>query len=634
MSLGAKGAGSRLGLVVDIQTVQSVRFGERGIPRYAGDYSRALLRAGAPVVGLAMNPTLPVPRGLHPELADSAQLCWNTAREIGRLRERGPLAYHVMSTLEANRPVQGTLPRHAVRGDVPLVCTLYDLIPERLKVFEPRSQFARLYELRRNLVRSSELVFTISDATRRDALELLGLDPERVINVGTGASEFFCPPAPHERPLDVVARHVPDLGRPFVMGVTGVFGLDTRKNTEGLIAAFARLPGPVRRAHQLVVACRLSAEDRSRWLQVGVDHGLTEGELVITGYVSDLVLRALYRSAAVFVYPSLYEGFGLPPLEAARCECATITSNTSALPEVLSFPEATFDPRDTQELAALLERSLVDDEFRTSLRTAAVAAGRRHTWERVAQRAIAGYRRLDPPRLRSSRRLRIALVGPLPPAQAVTAARNHDLALRLAERCHLDCIADGVTRGPTTRRNYGIFPSRAFGPHVSPYGYDAVFYTLAPGREHDRTYEKALGYPGIVWFHDIALADLYLEFARARFLDDEGRQFMTNTLRNHYRERFPDELVAGEDWGSPDAYERYGAFMAGELAAKSRGSIVGSDEERQKLELDIGPSARPPRTWVLPAAGAATTESSSWTVDDIVESVLEIARWDRAVRER
>ncbi|MFN2607042.1 MAG: glycosyltransferase family 4 protein [Acidimicrobiales bacterium] len=642
MSDGPGGARTSLGLVVDIQTVQSVRFSERGIPRWTSDFSRALLRAGAPVVGLAMNPTLPVPRTLHPDLAAAPQLCWNTARHVGALADAGPIAYHVMSILEGNRPVQAALPPHALRGDVPLVCTVYDVIPERRKVFEPGSQFARLYELRRNLVRSADLVFTISESTRTDVLELMGLDADRVVNVGTGCSEFFQLPARGERPRQLVAAALPAVTRPFVLGVTGVFGMDLRKNTEGLIAAFAALSPATRRAHQLVVTCQLSDDDRARWLRIGADHGLADGELVLSGFVPDAVLRALYQSAAVFVYPSLYEGFGLPALEAARCGCPTITSNTSAMPEILRFPDATFDPVDGAQFADVLERALVDGAFRTSLRGAGVWASRHHTWERVAHRAVDAYGRLDPPRPRRRRRppLRIALVGPLPPTATVTATRNQALVERLADRCHLDCVADGASGTAPAARRHRIFPPAAFGTVLSPYGYDAIFYTLASGRDHDRTFELALCYPGIVWFHELALADLHLEFARARFLDDGGREFMTNTVRHQYRERAPEHLLASDDWARPEAYERTGTLMVGELAGKSRGSVVASDRARRALEVDAGPYARLPPTWVVPPAGADDGAASGGgagrlaTVDDLVEAVLQIAGEDRTVRAR
>jgi glycosyltransferase involved in cell wall biosynthesis len=592
-------------LVLDVQTTQSLRFSERGIPRYTADYSRALLHAGAPVAGLLLNPLLPHPKRLPTDVARAPQLRWNTAQAFRALLAEGPLAYHVMSPLESPRPVQATLPPFVMGSGVPLVCTVYDMIPEILKVFEPGTPFARLYGLRREMLRRADLLFAISRSTRNDAIRLLGVDPERVVEVGTGASDFFHPPTPHDRPADLVAQHVPAVDRPYVLTVTGAFGLDTRKNTEGVIAAFAALPRGLRGEHQLVVACTLNEDDEDRWQALAAGHGLRPGQVVFTGFVADIGLRALYQQASVFVNASLYEGFGLPALEAARCGAPTITSNTSSLPEILDWPPATFDPADNEDIARVMERALVDDGFRADLRAAAERAAATHTWERVAARAIEGYGRLDPPPARRPRRhsarLRIALVGPFPPSSSGTAVFNQRLAAVLADRCDLDCFADGpLDRPPPQGRPFRIFPASSFGRFLSPYSYDAVFYALADDTRHSGTYELALCYPGIVWLHDLHIAGLYLAFSHARFDDDGAREFMLNTLRHHYGTRAPEHLIDSEAWSSSPAYEEAGARLAGELASKSRGAVVGSEAAAALLRADAGPFPRLPPSWVIP----------------------------------
>jgi len=373
-------------VVVDVQTTQSLLFGERGIPRYTADLCRALVRAGGPVAAFALNPSLPWPRHMHPELARSPLLAWNTSRLFQRLDGdgSGPLAYHVMSPFEGPRPVQTALPSYVFRHGLPLVCTVYDLIPEIFDVFPKATTYGRVYRLRRDMLCRADLLLAISRSTRLDAIQWLGVDPGRVVDIGTGASEYFRPPAEGDRPAALLATHVPDLRRPFVMAITGVFGLDTRKNTEVLMDAYARLPAAVRREHQLAVTCRITEADREVWRERGRSLGLADDELVVTGYLPDAALRAMYQRAALFVYPSRYEGFGLPALEAVRCGCPTITSNTSAMPEILDWEPATFGPDDTDGLADLMERSLTDESLRAKLRDVGTAAAARHTWDRVA----------------------------------------------------------------------------------------------------------------------------------------------------------------------------------------------------------------------------------------------------------
>lgn len=593
-------------LVIDIQTTQSVRFSERGIPRYTAEYSLALLRAGAPVSAFMLNPLLPHPRRLPADVVEAPQLRWNTAQNLRVLADQGPTAYHVMSVLESVRPVQATLPPFVMGSGMPLVCTVYDMIPEVLKVFEPGSSFATLYGLRRELIRSADLIFAISSSTRADIIRLLGVDPDRVVEIGTGGSDFFRPPSSYERPGDLIAVHVPAVTRPYVLTVTGAFGLDNRKNTEGVMAAFASLPPDLRDAHQVVVACTLNDEDAARWHALALELGLTEGQLVLTGFVADVALRALYQQASVFVNASFYEGFGLPALEAARCGCPTITSNTSSLPEILEWPPATFDPTSREEMSTVMERALVDDDFRADLRKAAAGASAKHTWDHVAAKALDGYTRLDPPhRPRRPRRppapLRLALVGPFPPSASESALFNQRLAAQLAGRCELDCFADGpFDRPPATGRRFRIFPGSAFGRFLSPYSYDAVFYVLADDGRHSATYEQSLCYPGIVWLHDLHIANLYLAFSEARFVDDSrAREFMLNTLRAHYASRAPEYLVEAERLSSA-AFEEAGARLGADVATKSCGVIVGSTLARALLQVDAGPFPRLPPAWVVP----------------------------------
>lgn len=593
-------------LVIDIQTTQSVRYSERGIPRYAADYCLALLHAGAPVSAFMLNPVLPHPRRLPGGVVEAPQLRWNTAQTFRAVADQGPVAYHVMSTLESVRPVQATLPPFVMGSGVPLVCTVYDMIPEVLKVFEPGSSFATLYGLRREMIRRADLIFAISSSTRADIIRLLGVDAERVVEIGTGSSDFFRPPSPHERPTDLLAVHVPAVTRPYVLTVTGVFGLDMRKNTEGVMAAFASLPRDLRDAHQVVVACALNDEDEARWHALALELGLTEGQVVLTGFVPDVALRALYQQASVFVNASLYEGFGLPALEAARCGCPTITSNTSSLPEILEWSPATFDPTNREEMSTVMERALVDEDFRTDLLGAAAGASAKHTWKRVAAKALDGYARLDSPRRprrphRPRPPLRIALVGPFPPSASESAVFNQRLAAELAGRCELDCFADGpFDRPPAAGRRFRIFPGSAFGRFLSPYSYDAVFYTLANDPRHSGTYELFLNYPGIVWLHDVHIANVYLAFSEARFNDDIGaREFMRHTLRHHYATRAPEYLIDHERFSS-SAFEQAGARLGADLATKSRGAIVGSELARALLQVDAGPFPRLPPAWVVP----------------------------------
>jgi glycosyltransferase involved in cell wall biosynthesis len=499
-------------LYVDIQTIQSLRFGDRGIPRLATELSRNLLAHHAPVAALALNPLVPWPRRIHPDLARAPQLVWNTATAFRRALREGPLINFVISPFEMARPVHATLAAH-VTG-VPEAVMVHDLIPDVFG-FDPASAWGRSYTRRREWIRRADLIVTPSASTRRDLAERWDVDPARVSVIGEAAAPFFSLPAPGEDPRVRVASELPAISRPYVLSVSGP---DGHKNTDALFEAWARLPSSLRRNHQLVVVCTLPDATRRAWMTHARQLGIAPDEIVLTGFVEDDVLRALYQRASLFVLPSRYEGFGLPVLEAIRCGCPAITSNTSSLPEVLDWPGATFSPTAADEIGGLIERALSDSTYRAELEQRCAQAVERHTWPRVVERLLAACARLPESAPTRPRRPRVALVGPFPPSPSWSAGCNARLAAHLASRCELDCFTEPFdARSDRSRpsRAFRMFPASALGPTFTPAAYDAVVYTV--GATPDETYRLARTYPGVVWLHDLALADEALT-SRARGL--------------------------------------------------------------------------------------------------------------------
>jgi glycosyltransferase involved in cell wall biosynthesis len=602
---------------LDIQAVQGTFHPRRGIARYVTEYSRALLAAAPERVGaLALNPMLPPPAGLPYELAHARQVVWNTADTLTKAAESGPILYHVLSPFELTHPVESVVPPHALNGGVPIVCTVYDLIPEALPgLYEPGSDIERMHWIRRDVLKRADLLLAISERTKADAVERLGIDEERVVVVGAGASEYFRPPYVDESPAAMLAVEQPALTKPYVLTVTG---WDWRKNTELLIDAWARLPGSVRAERQLVIACTLLPEVRTRWSQRVVERGLEPSEVVLTGFVPDPVLRALYQAAELFVCPSLYEGFGLPVLEAARCGTPAIVSDQSSLPEILDWPAATFTP-EVEVLTERLEQGLVDDSFRTGLAVAASAAVERHTWGRVAERALDAYDRIDvAPRSRARRR-RVALVGSLHPTSSV-GTFNRALAEALTAHVDVDCIVPNLEGPFSGGRAEGArrYPTEAFGRVLSPSAYDAVLYAIADGTEHLDPFWLATRHPGIVWFHDVDLRGMHLAHARSLGVG-EGRHFLLGELERYALRtphQFSDPAVLLDD----AAWERAGVKMTARLSTSARGIITGSDTDQHVVELDAGPRTRLPPRWVLPIA-SSPPRSFSETAVQLLETL-------------
>lgn len=465
---------------LDAQALQSQTSANRGIARYAFEVIRALSRRHPEVVSAitlnpAFDPKTPVPADMY----FARRYEWNSAgvfrsHRFAAIAHTGfDLLYHALSPFEQVHPVESMLPRHAMRSSVPLLVTLYDLIPLRFPdVYLPTAVHRRSYRRRLQILRHADLVLTISEHSRREALEELDLDPEQVVVVGCGASEFFCPARPD---ADRNSTALVTLGeRPFVLAVTGD---DPRKNAVGLLDAWAALAGDVRAEFRLVVAGRVRPPVLDAWIAHALDRGLTPSDdVVFTGFVDDATLRELYRRCALFVCPSRAEGFGLPALEAARCGAPVVTSSATALPEILDHPPATFPPDAPEAIAAIIDRGLRDLEFRAELHAAGARAAQRHTWEAVADRIRAAYDAVArTPALDWAfpGPLRIALIGPFGSSAQAGDNESWALAEALATELEVHCVCcDAVV--PPGKPELRRFPVSALGRVLNPAGYDAI----------------------------------------------------------------------------------------------------------------------------------------------------------------
>ena len=220
-------------------------------------------------------------------------------------------------------------------------------------------------------------VVTISEHSRRDLLAHVPLRPDQVTvtPLGLDAERF----RPVERRRE---------GRPYVFCVAGS---DPTKNVGCLVEAFAKLPGTLRDRFDLLLAgdvCKRT-DIRSAVERLGIG-----GQTKLAGVVSDAELIAYYQQAAVFVFPSLYEGFGLPVLEAMGCGCPVICSNVSSLPDVAGEAALLIDPHDGGQLAAELFRVLESPALQSELRTRGLARAREFSWDRTATETLAVYGRV------------------------------------------------------------------------------------------------------------------------------------------------------------------------------------------------------------------------------------------------
>lgn len=266
------------------------------------------------------------------------------------------------------------------------VTTVCDMSYLRCPEYLPQD---RLHWLRQRLetsVRHAQAVIAISEFTRRELLELFpGLDPAKVHVTPLGVdADRFAGTRDDDDVGAVRRRH--RLPSQFILYLGT---LEPRKNLQGLVTAFSRLPLGLQREFPLVLA------GMGGWKQHYFRSALEElrrrGLLFELGYVADGELPGLLRAASVFCFPSLYEGFGLPPLEAAAAGTPVVASRASSLPEVLGAAAIYVDPLCSDSISSGLRSALEDRLVRDRLSVAGLARAREFTWRRCAERTVAAY---------------------------------------------------------------------------------------------------------------------------------------------------------------------------------------------------------------------------------------------------
>lgn len=269
---------------------------------------------------------------------------------------------------------------------VPTAVVLYDLIP----LLRPDENFNKSavhkahYKRKLEDLKRSHLLLAISESARQEALLALPGELHATATISGACDECFQVVVMSSQQRSSLTTKY-DIRKPFVM-YTG--GADERKNLQRLVQAFGSLPHAVRDTHQLVFAGKMPAFHVSDLKRIAASVGLRDGDVVFTGYVPNEDLVKLYNTCKGFIFPSLHEGLGLPPLEAMACGAPTIAANATSLPEVIGLDEALFDPQSVEEMTERLMQLLTDESFRKRLIDHGLQHVRHFSWDTTARLAI------------------------------------------------------------------------------------------------------------------------------------------------------------------------------------------------------------------------------------------------------
>jgi glycosyltransferase involved in cell wall biosynthesis len=582
---------------------------ERGIGRYVAEHARAI-EALAPSLlrSVLVNPGLSLTGNLNSFLGKGL-LSSSLGTHAAEGRHGRPLVYHIMSPFEAATPIDVMWPRWARDSRIATVITLYDLIPLMFPdQYLHDAGMRAFYSARVELVRHVDGILALSQHTAEDALEHLQVSPDRVHVIGAGTSERFAamfPSAPAA--WAHISRNLKAVRPGFLLYVGAA---DFRKNPSKLIAGFGRLPPALRTQHQLVIAGFLNPGQAEMLRDEADVAGIQPEELVFTGHVRDSDLGAMYRACTLFVFPSFYEGFGLPIVEAMSCGAPVAASATTSMPEVLGDLEATFDPRDPDSIASCLAGILRSPDVLDRLKARSRRRAAEYTWKRVADRSIEAYESVvGRGACRRSRRPRIALVTPWPPERSSIADYNERLAAALGRRVDVDVIVRGPVDLYSAPSNRGVrlMDAREFEQLDALHQHDRILYCMGNSGLHRHVYELLIRRSGAVVFHDVRLTGFYRWYAGVE-CPEEAELALAERMRAMYGDRLPPAATQNGALRF-DREVALGIYMTRELQSHAEECFVHSRYAREVLELDSGRIDRKAPVSMLPFAAPPAAEA-------------------------
>lgn len=274
----------------------------------------------------------------------------------------------------------------AFRCDKPSVITVHDLSWLRFAHTHPAERVRAMERYFEPGLRRASMVLTDSEFVRGEVIDTFGIAPERIVAVPLGVEAMFHPRTePHCQPV-LQALSLRYQGYLLAVGT-----LEPRKNLGVALEAFAQLPRTMRQRYPLVLAgmkgWHTSAMERQMASMVAA------GEVRLLGYLPREDLARIVAGAISMVYPSIYEGFGLPPLEAMACGVPAIVSNVSSLPEVVGDTGLMFDPHDVKGIATAMGCIIEDRALQARLSERALSRSQQFSWDRCVEQTLNVYRR-------------------------------------------------------------------------------------------------------------------------------------------------------------------------------------------------------------------------------------------------
>jgi len=270
----------------------------------------------------------------------------------------------------------------------PTVVTIHDVIPLRLPAYQPNSKIKAYMQLIARAAHHTDMIITVSQHAKQDMMDVLKLPAEHIHVIYEAAGEEYKPVTDPEQIAQARTRY--GLGERYIFYLGG---LDQRKNVPLLVQAFARLHAQSGDPElKLLIAGNPDKQKGPLFPDprpVAAELGMTDK--IVYRFVEEEDKPVLYSGASLFVFPSLYEGFGLDPLEAMSCGAPVVCSNRTSLPEVVGDAALSVDPEDIRALVDAMSSLLNDPAKRAELSARSLQRAQRFNWQKTAQETLAVY---------------------------------------------------------------------------------------------------------------------------------------------------------------------------------------------------------------------------------------------------
>lgn len=267
------------------------------------------------------------------------------------------------------------------------IATIHDLIPYIMPETVGKGYLLKFLKEVPKVMLECDALITVSEWSKQDILKFFPIDKDKIFVTPLAADDIY-------KPMDKmkcreILSEVYNINNPFILYIGG---FSTRKNVKLLITAFSKIYKQLDKDYNLVIVG--AAKDQGKYLSEFTNNLELASKIKFTGFAPEGHLPILYNGCDVFVYPSLYEGFGLPPLEAMNCGTPVITSNLTSIPEVVKDAGILINPYDEAELMEALKKVLGDEKLREFYSRKGLEEAKNFSWEKTAIQTLEVYKKV------------------------------------------------------------------------------------------------------------------------------------------------------------------------------------------------------------------------------------------------